>query len=776
MSDSTDAGGPSSEQPEENGSNVPRRPPPAGSQDPSKDADHAGDFLFVLDEEGRVEQIGPRAARELGLPPEQILGRRIEDILPAGAGPQSSPADPDPWGPDAGLAAADAHGSHTFEITQGELSAIFRDAPLMMILIDHQGRVRHVNRSAVRFTHRRASSMIGGHPGEAIRCYHALDNPRGCGYGLFCKTCPLRCAIEDAFRHKTSRHRMEAHLPLDRQTPQGETHVLISTIPLRASGQPAVLVCIEDITERKQAEQALTETQRTHATLMSNLPGMAYRCREDEHWTMEFVSEGCFELTGYLADELVWNRATSYEALIHPDDRQMVRHTAEAAVRRREPFEFLYRITTANAEAKWVWEKGRGVFSPTGRLVALEGFITDITARKQAEEEKGRMQDLLLHSQKMEAIGILAGGIAHDFNNLLTIIEGNAQLAAMATEDGELVGTDLLHNVLAAAERGASLVRQLRIFSNKQPLERVSISVNKTIGDLFQMLGRVIGEDISLQADLSPDLWTIGGDETNIEQVIMNLVVNARDAMPEGGQITIRTENVTADRKLGATMPEPRPGCFVRLTVADTGVGIAPDTLQHIFEPFFSTKDPGESSGLGLSLVYGIVKQHDGWVTVDSAPDEGSEFHVYLPASFPKPEQRASEKAQLDRLRGNGERVLLVEDEDGVREFVRRALSRNGYQVSAAPNARRAQALFREHDSEFDLLLSDVVLPGQSGVALADTLIGLKPDLKILLTSGYADHKSQWEVIRSRGLRFLQKPYTVLNLLRATRGVLRASS
>ncbi|MFP4056225.1 MAG: PAS domain S-box protein [Candidatus Brocadiia bacterium] len=705
---------------------------------------------LMVDAEGRVQYASPGAARQLGLRPGQVVGRRLEELFP----PRAEP------------------GGEALQASRAELSAIFRDAPVMMLLVDAQGRVLESNRMALRFARRRGREMAGLQPGEALRCLHALDSPRGCGFGLFCGACALRASIAATLRTGKSHHRAEACLPIGRRSDTREHHFLVSTVRLSSGGRPAVLVCLEDVTARRETEMALGESQRVLSTLMSNLPGMAYRCRNDQSWTMEFISGGCRELTGYRPGDLVANRTVAFADLIHPDDRVPVWRRVQGALRERQPYELLYRIVAASGEEKWVWEKGRGVFSPEGDLRALEGFITDITERKRAEQEREQMRDLLLHAQKMEAVGVLAAGVAHDFNNLLTIIHGNAQLALNTAQEQGGAADDLVKKILDAAEAGAGLVRQLMVFSRKQPMEMMSVNLNKTIGELFKMLGRVIGEDIVIDAHLFPSLWTVRGDETNIEQVVMNLAVNARDAMPQGGTLTIKTENVLLDREACARMPEARPGKFVRLTVADTGAGMNGGTLEHIFEPFFTTKAQGKGSGLGLSVVYGVVRQHGGWVGAASQPGQGSTFEVYFPASFPRPEEKARERTLLHGLRGSGEHVLLIEDERGVLEFARRALKKSGYRVTAAADAEAALEAFAQRGDEFDIVLSDVVLPGQSGIELVDRLLAQRPDLKVLFTSGYADERSQWPVIHRRGIPFLHKPYTLIGLLRATKEAL----
>jgi len=776
--------------------------------------DGARDFVFITDAEGRVQFVNESVANELGIRDDDAVGRQVGELFaggdwalgglniadvvrsgkPVSFEGKATLSDRELWLTTTLEPILGAGGDVTatlgvsrevsrrkgavepFHVSRAELSAVFRDAPILMFLVDQDARVHQVNRASVRFARRRTKSMVGMSPGEALRCLHALGGRSCLGpESLFCRTCPLRVAVERTLHTGASQHRVESVLPLARRDVEGETHFLISTIPLRAAGRRMVLLCLEDITERKRTEKALHENKRTLSTLMSNLPGMAYRCCNDEHWTMEFVSEGCLELTGYQPYDLRHNRTISYLQLICPDDRATVRRSVATALERNEPFEINYRITTADGAEKWVWEKGSGVFSPQGILVALEGFITDITARTHAEQEKERMQGLLLHAQKMEAIGVLAGGVAHDFNNLLTIVQGNAELALMAAEQGDSACLDLIRKVLSASEHGANLVRRLLVFSRKQPVQLMTLSVNRIVGDLLKMLGRLIGEDIKTHTRLCPDLWTVRADEANIEQVLMNLAVNARDAMPDGGRLILATENVTLDQAACAAMPEARSGKFVCVTVADTGVGMDAPTLQRIFDPFFTTKEPGRGTGLGLSVVYGIVRQHGGWSTVSSAPGQGSTFKIYLPAASPDPEEKPAATPCLGDLQGKGERVLLVEDERELRHMARNALTSNGYEVVATANAEEAEAIFEKEAGRFNLVLSDVVLPGRSGVQLVDSLLALKPGLRVLLTSGHADQKSQWPVIRQRGFPFVHKPYSLAAMLRAVRQAIEAN-
>ena len=377
-----------------------------------------------------------------------------------------------------------------------------------------------------------------------------------------------------------------------------------------------------------------------------------------------------------------------------------------------------------------------------------------------------RTQDQLLQSQKMEAVGRLAGGIAHDFNNLLTAIMGYTELILIDEEISESIRADLTE-VKLASERAASLTRQLLAFSRRQPFQPKLLDLNIIIANMNKMLRRMIGEDVRLNTFLGSEMGLVKADPGQLEQVVLNLVVNARDAMRSGGLMTIRTEHVTVDSEYCRAISYARPGDFICVSIEDTGEGMDKTTVSQIFEPFFSTKSKTESSGLGLAVVYGIVKQHDGWINVYSDLGEGSIFKLYLPAYPLVPLNQLDDKGAHEELVGKNQRILLVEDEETIREFARRVLGENGYLVFESTTAREALDIFEKNNGEFDLLFSDVVLPDVSGVHLAEQLLNKNSKLKILLGSGYANHKSQWPLIRDRGFQFLQKPYVLMDLLQA---------
>jgi len=381
-------------------------------------------------------------------------------------------------------------------------------------------------------------------------------------------------------------------------------------------------------------------------------------------------------------------------------------------------------------------------------------------------EELRETQDQLLQAQKMEAVGRLAGGVAHDFNNLLTAISGYAELLSCDASLSESVQGDI-GQIRKAAGQAASLTRQLLAFSRRQPLQPVVIDLNRIVVDTDAMLRRLIGEDIELVTTLDEASCQAKADPGQLEQVMINLAVNARDAMPEGGKLTVTTRHVVLDSKACATIHDARPGSFVCLSIEDTGSGIERDILDQIFEPFFSTKGPTKGTGLGLAVVYGIIRQHGGWINVFSEPNQGTAFKVYLP-SIQDTRSASEESTTTDEsnvARGAGQRILLVEDEEAVRELASRALKENGYVVFEAGAYEEALELFEREGGNFDLVFSDVVLPDKSGIRLIDDLLSRRPDLQILVSSGYTDQKSQWPVIQEKGFRFLQKPYSLVDLL-----------
>jgi PAS domain S-box-containing protein len=397
-----------------------------------------------------------------------------------------------------------------------------------------------------------------------------------------------------------------------------------------------------------------------------------------------------------------------------------------------------------------------------GEVTAVSAIIRDLSERKRLEEQ-------VRQSQKLEAIGALAGGIAHDFNNILNVILGYGELALDRVPPEHAVHRHLTQ-IREAAERAAALTRQLLAFSRRQVLEPRVLDLNLLVSGLEKMLRRLISEDINLRTLLAPHLGRVKADPTQIEQVILNLVVNARDAMPKGGNLTISTANVELDEAYVRRHSPVQAGSYVMLAVSDSGVGIPPDVLPHIFEPFFTTKEKGKGTGLGLSTVYGIVRQSNGHVWVYSEPGKGTTFKVYLPLSLETPEAKALPVA-LEGLRGT-ETILLVEDADGLREVAREFLEGSGYTVLSASNGAEALQIADRHSEEVSVLVTDVIMPGMSGEELARKMLAAKPSLKVIYASGYTADAISHHGVLSEGVMLLEKPYNKEKLLRKIREAL----
>jgi PAS domain S-box-containing protein len=405
-----------------------------------------------------------------------------------------------------------------------------------------------------------------------------------------------------------------------------------------------------------------------------------------------------------------------------------------------------------------------------GASGAIRGSVViaaDFTEQRQLEQQ-------LTQAQKMEAIGRLAGGVAHDFNNVITIVAGYGHILREGNKDNPDL-RDAAEEVIKAAERSAALASQLLVFSRRQAIRPKVIDLNAEVRNIERMLTRVIGEDVELDTLLRPETGAVRGDAGQLEQVLLNLVLNARDAMPSGGRLTIETANVTLDESYARTHAGVVPGKYVMLAVSDSGIGMDAETQEHIFEPFFTTKERGKGTGLGLSTVYGIIKQHGGDIWVYSEPGRGTTFKIYLPRVDAA--AAAGEKAsKADPSPSGEETVLLVEDEDAVRKLVRGVLDQHGYHVLEADSGARALEVVRDFDGTIDLLLTDVVMPKMSGRDLAEALALLRPEVKVLYLSGYTERSVFDQGLLDRRSPFLQKPFTPDTLARKIRDVLDSRS
>ncbi len=782
-------------------------------------------------------------------------------------------------------------------------------------------------------------------------------------------------------------------------------------IPITVQGGRMMYSILHEITDRKRAETALRESERVLSTLLGNLPGMVYRCRNDRNWTMEFVSSGCTTLTGYAPEDLIGNRRVAYNGIIHPEDRAEVWRQVQEAVNRRTAFDMTYRIVATSGDVKWVAERGRGVYADSGELLALEGFIADVTARvladdvlreneeklrkifhttpdsvcinrlddgrymavnegftrisgyaeeeavggtsrdlnlwvsprqlaalsdrlrkygevrnleaafrmkrgeilyglisasvvdlngvphvlsitrditerkrmeealiesekkfrdlsallpevvfetdltgrftyansfgldlfgytpeeleeglnaidmiaprdraraarsigcvlanvatrsneyrairKNGEEfpvlisstsivrdgktagmrglvidltERKRLESQLLQAQKLEALGTLSGGIAHDFNNILMGIQGNISLMMLDLEPHHPHGERLRH-VEEHVRTASDLTRQLLGIARGGRYEVKPTNMNETVAKISSMFGRT-RKEISIHHKHGEGLWLVEADRGQMEQIFMNLFVNAWQAMPRGGDIFVETANaiLTEESALAGAL---RPGRHVRITVADTGIGMDEETRTRAFDPFFTTKEKGTGTGLGLAMVYGIVRGHGGMVQVSSEPGQGAVFSLWLPATDKTVVER--KVGDMPEMQRGSETVLLIDDEEGVLEVSKAMLEHLGYKVYGLSNGKDGLDLYRAKEGEIDLVVLDMIMPGMSGGEVFDRLKEINPDVKVLLSSGYSAEGEAANIL-ARGCRgFLQKPFQIVNLSRQVREAL----
>jgi PAS domain S-box-containing protein len=518
-----------------------------------------------------------------------------------------------------------------------------------------------------------------------------------------------------------------------------------------------------DVTERKKTEELLQKEREISVSILENAPyGVALI---DKGGQYIYINPEFTTITGYTLSDIPTGKDWFQKALPDPKHREKMiqvwkEDRLKGSMMNRELSVTCKDRTTKEMEI-------RSTFLKDGRAVVV---LHDITEQKRAEERMESLQEQLRQSQKMEAIGRLAGGIAHDFNNLLTIIKGYSQLSLIELKEDTVLKRNITH-IHTATDRAADLIRQLLAFSRRQILEMKVLDLNTILINLHNMLRRLIGEDIELVTLLAEDLGRVKTDLGWIEQAIMNLVVNARDAMPSGGKLTIETGNIDLDEAYVGGRVGVTPGRYVMLSVSDTGVGMTSEVTERLFEPFFSTKDKDKGTGLGLSTVYGIVKQSGGDIWVYSEPDKGSTFKIYLPRVDEPLEERTEKPLDDEFLRGS-ETILLVEDEEEVRKLAVRVLERQGYKVLAARDGEEALRICEQHRDPIHLMLTDVVMPGMNGHEVAKRLESFHPETKVLYMSGYTDNAIVLHGVLVKGVHYIQKPFTVDALTKKVREVL----
>jgi PAS domain S-box-containing protein len=519
-----------------------------------------------------------------------------------------------------------------------------------------------------------------------------------------------------------------------------------------------------DMTARRQTEEALKHSEASLRSFVDHAPFGIYRSTPQGRFLA--VNAALVEMLGYESEADLLAVDIGRDVYLAADERLRV----SEHYRKLDRLDVHLRWKRKDGTPITVRITGRPVRDADGELRHWEAFVEDVTPLMAAEQALRESEARLRQAQKMEAVGTLAGGVAHDFNNLLTAIKCNGEflLAELGPSDPH---REEVVEIAKAADRAAALTRQLLAFSRRQMLQPRVLDLNAVIGDMEKLLRRLIIEDIHLVTLLDSSLGRICADPSQLEQVIMNLAVNARDAMPTGGTLTIETSNVELDGTYTERRPVVEPGRYVMLAVTDTGCGIEPETQARVFEPFFTTKERGKGTGLGLSTVYGIVKQSGGYVWVYSEPRQGTTFKVYLPRFQDSAQPDDPGPRHVERLDGT-ETILLVEDEETVRALARKVLERKGYTVLDARHGKDALLISQRHRGAIQLLLTDMVMPEMGGRELAEHLAGMDERMRVLYMSGYTDDAVARRGLAAPGAAFLQKPFTADALARAVRRVL----
>jgi PAS domain S-box-containing protein len=517
---------------------------------------------------------------------------------------------------------------------------------------------------------------------------------------------------------------------------------------------------VEDITERMRAAEELRVSEKRYRDLVENARDLIYSHDLEGNYTS--INKAGEQITGYTREESL---SMNIAQTVAPEYLEKARRMIVGKLTGEEVTAYELEIIAKDGRRIPVEVNTRLVYQ-AGVPCGVQGIARDITDRRELEDQ-------LRQSQKLEAVGQLAGGVAHDFNNMLTVINGYSDLLLRGLGQDDPMHSKV-EEIKKAGERASSLTRQLLAFSRKQVLQPKVLQLRSVVADVDKMLRRLIGEDIDLLTVLAPELGSIKADPGQIEQVVMNLAVNARDAMPQGGKLTIEAENVYLDGEYVSHHITAAPGPYVMLAVSDTGVGMDEKTKARIFEPFFTTKEVGRGTGLGLSTVYGIVKQSGGNIWVYSEVGKGTTFKIYLPRVDGVVDSDSTRNATAELPRGH-ETVLLAEDEEQVRRMTRTILEMNGYRVLEASSGDEALATYKQHEGRIDLVITDVVMPQMSGRELAQSLEALRPGIKVLYVSGYTDDAIVRHGLLDAGIAFIQKPFTPEALSRKVREVLDAA-
>ena len=524
------------------------------------------------------------------------------------------------------------------------------------------------------------------------------------------------------------------------------------------------LRCLRELNTYRELQKSEGRFRR----LAENAKDIIYRISLPDG-RYEYISPAVKDITGYESDSFLKDPLL-IKNVVHPDWRSFIDTQKRKLLRGDIPEAYEFQIVDRSGEIKWMHQRSVLEFDAEGKPSAIEGIVTDITELRRNEEERIKLEGQLRQAQKMEAIGTLAGGIAHDFNNLLQIITGYTEILLLDRHEDD-PDSQKLNLIRQSTRRAAQLIQQLLLFSRKADTERRPTDINRIVEEAISILERTLPKMIAIHFRADPELRAVNADRMQIEQVLLNLGSNAADAMPDGGNLRIETENMTLTPEDCENRPETTPGRYVLVTISDTGHGMDRDTLEHIFEPFFTTKGIGKGTGLGLASAYGIVKTHGGYITCHSRVGQGATFRIFLPAG-----ERHSADADvvIDSATavGGEETILVVDDEPPVRDFVSRALRHFGYAVLTAPNGEDALKIYHGKKGDIDLVILDIGMPGMGGHQCLRELLQADPEARAIVASGYLINEEGKKAMDSGAVGYIGKPYHLTDLLHTVRQVL----
>ena len=666
-----------------------------------------------------------------------VEGARRPQLLRVSERPglSSEPAAEHPWPAVEGA---------SLEAVRRSYEALLDAVEESVVVVDPEFRLQYANRAA------RAGWGPGDPVAEGLTC-HELSH--GSSSPCARDDCPVRITLAEG-RAVSVRHVHDS-------ASGGPQIVDLRAVPLfDAAGDVAmVLEVARDVTAMAQAEQQL----RLFRQGVETSEDAIFLTNDEGH--LVYVNPGFTKLYGWASEEAIGNTPRILKSGEYPPERyegfwQMLLRNetvrGEMINRRRDGT-----LVTVDGSVN-------PILDDRGAKLGYLAIQRDVTEQESNRRERADLEEQLQQAQKLEALGRLAGGVAHDFNNLLTVITTYGELASESLPDGNAIREDLVE-VLAAAGRAKDLTKQLLIFSRRQRNEPRAVSLTELVLGAQRMISRLIGEDIQVRVECAADLWPVWGDATLLQQILMNLAINSRDAMPEGGSLTIETRSVSNARRVRGAGLELPAGDHVMWTITDTGCGMDADTVRRIFEPFFTTKEPGKGTGLGLSMVYGTVQACGGAIVVKSVLGQGTSFEIHLPRSHAAHDEASVEQSSPP---GHQETILIVEDEVQIRAVVRRVLEQKGYAVLEAADGLEALEVCRAHTGEIHLVVSDIIMPRLGGKALVGRIHALLPEVSVLLMSGYPDDAIDADWLRDEDVPFLAKPFSPAELAAAVRRAL----